>query len=487
MTMKKTLLSAILMAVAVVPSMAQTMRVNMGNITYAHSAAQAGHMPFASATTLTIQGKSYNIADITSITIDNTPVADNTVSVAFNGSSAQVVVAGNVAQHLDVKVDGAHVAVLQSAALTNEITYTLSGSSTAGSFFMDGELKAALVLDNLTLTNPDSSAVKIESGKRLDIELKGTNTLADAVNGTHKGCLYLNGHSEWTGSGTLTLAGNTNHAIFADEYLRLANTFTGTITVTNAVSDGLHVNQYYKQQGGTVNITSQGDGIDVGITDKNKTDDGRFLFEGGTLTVTSSGIAAEAIKCDSVMLISGGSITATATGGGMYDTVEKSTKGATAIKAGTEFTMTAGVVNATATGSGGRGMSADTDFTVKGGSLTVVTTGGPFEYGSNDTKANGIKADGNIIIEGGSILVAASADKATAFKPTKRLLINGGTLMGIGAKESVPATASTQAFQRHTGITVVGGSPLTVGGVTFTIPSIYSNNGAYILVSSPTM
>ena len=205
MTMKKTLLSAILMAVAVVPSMAQTMRVNMGNITYAHSAAQAGHMPFASATTLTIQGKSYNIADITSITIDNTPVADNTVSVAFNGSSAQVVVAGNVAQHLDVKVDGAHVAVLQSAALTNEITYTLSGSSTAGSFFMDGELKAALVLDNLTLTNPDSSAVKIESGKRLDIELKGTNTLADAANGTHKGCLYLNGHSEWTGSGTLTL------------------------------------------------------------------------------------------------------------------------------------------------------------------------------------------------------------------------------------------------------------------------------------------
>ena len=140
MTMKKTLLSAILMAVAVVPSMAQTMRVNMGNITYAHSAAQAGHMPFDSATTLTIQGKSYNIADITSITIDNTPVADNTVSVAFNGSSAQVVVAGNVAQHLDVKVDGAHVAVLQSAALTNEITYTLSGSSTAGSFFMDGEL-----------------------------------------------------------------------------------------------------------------------------------------------------------------------------------------------------------------------------------------------------------------------------------------------------------------------------------------------------------
>jgi hypothetical protein len=94
---------------------------------------------------------------------------------------------------------------------------------------------------------------------------------------------------------------------------------------------------------------------------------------------------------------------------------------------------------------------------------------------------------GNIIIEGGSILVAASADKATAFKPTKRLLINGGTLMGIGAKESVPATASTQAFQRHTGITVVGGSPLTVGGVTFTIPSIYSNNGAYILVSSPNM
>ena len=77
--MKKTLLSAILMAAAVVPSMAQTMRVNLGSITYAHSAEQTGHMPFASATTLTIQGKAYNIADITSIVIDNTKVADNTV------------------------------------------------------------------------------------------------------------------------------------------------------------------------------------------------------------------------------------------------------------------------------------------------------------------------------------------------------------------------------------------------------------------------
>ena len=134
MMMKKTLLSAILMAAAVVPSMAQTMRVNLGSITYAHSAEQTGHMPFASATTLTIQGKAYNIADITSIVIDNTKVADNTVSVAYDGNSAQVVVAGNVAKYLDVTVNGAHVAVLQDASLTNEITYTLSGTSPAGSF-----------------------------------------------------------------------------------------------------------------------------------------------------------------------------------------------------------------------------------------------------------------------------------------------------------------------------------------------------------------
>ena len=486
--MKKTLpLTLILALCAIIPSSAQTMRVRTGNITYAHAASQTGHMPFTSSQTLTIQGKAYTIGDISDITVDATTVADGTISAHYDGDAAQVVVAGNIAQYVDVRVEGAHVTVLQSAELADPITYTLSGTSQAGSFYMDGDLKGALILDNLSLTNPDSSAVKIECGKLLDVTLIGNSTLADAVDGTHKGCLYLNGHSVWTGSGTLTLTGNTNHALFADEYMRLADTFTGTITVADAKSDGFHVNQYYEQLSGTVNITSQGDGIDVGITGKQRTADGQFLLSGGTLTVASSGIATEAIKCDSALLISGGTVTALVSGGGMYDDVEKGTKGSTAIKAGTTFTITDGTVDATATGSGGRGLSSNADLTISGGTVTVVTTGSPYVYGSNDTKANAVKADNNIIFEGGRILIAASADKAQALKPTKRLLVNGGTLMAIGARESVPAIASTQTYQRHTGIAVEAGKELTVGGVTFTIPSIYSNNGAYILVSSPEM
>ncbi|MBR1518566.1 MAG: carbohydrate-binding domain-containing protein [Prevotella sp.] len=486
--MKKTLpLTLILALCAIIPSSAQTMRVRTGNITYAHAASQTGHMPFTSSQTLTIQGKAYTIGDISDITVDATTVADGTISAHYDGDAAQVVVAGNIAQYVDVRVEGAHVTVLQSAELADPITYTLSGSSQAGSFYMDGDLKGALILDNLSLTNPDSSAVKIECGKLLDITLIGNSTLADAVDGTHKGCLYLNGHSVWTGSGTLTLTGNTNHALFADEYMRLADTFTGTITVADAKSDGFHVNQFYEQLSGTVNITSQGDGIDVGITGKQRTADGQFLFDGGTLTVTTSGIAAKAIKCDSLMTITGGTLSATTTGNGMYDETEKDIKVSTALKAGTTLTISGGTIAATSTGSGARGISADTDVTFSGGNVTVVTTGSPYVYSSSDNKANGVKAGNNITIADGRVFVAASADSGTAFKATKRLLVNGGTLMAIGAKESVPALASTQTYERHLGIEVKAGEALTVGGVTFTIPAIYSNNGAYILVSSPEM
>lgn len=70
---------------------AQTLNVKVGEVTYAHSAAQVGQMLFDNGTTLTVQGKTYT-ADVTKVTVDDSHVADNTVAVSYQGSAAQVTV-----------------------------------------------------------------------------------------------------------------------------------------------------------------------------------------------------------------------------------------------------------------------------------------------------------------------------------------------------------------------------------------------------------
>ena len=54
---------------------------------------------------------------------------DGAVGVTYNGTSATVRVAGNVAQYLTPTVSGAHVSIVQSESLASEVTYTLDGTS----------------------------------------------------------------------------------------------------------------------------------------------------------------------------------------------------------------------------------------------------------------------------------------------------------------------------------------------------------------------
>lgn len=103
----------------------------MGNVTYAFAAEQVGVMPFGEGSTLTVQGREFSLADVAQVYVDDSAVDDNTVAVVFEGSTASVLVAGNVAQYVEVTVDGANVSVAQSALVSDdtcgEIKYTLSG------------------------------------------------------------------------------------------------------------------------------------------------------------------------------------------------------------------------------------------------------------------------------------------------------------------------------------------------------------------------
>ncbi len=493
--MKKHLVTLTLALAATLSVSSQTLRINMGDVTYAIPASQAGQMLYDNATTLTVGQKAYPLSDITNITVDGSSVSDNTVNVSYNGSSAKVVISGNIAPYVTASVSGGHVRVAASAALANEVTYTLSGTCANGSFYMEGSYAMQLVLNNLTLTNPDSAAINIQNGKMIRIHLADgtTNALADGMTTVsddgsdgHKAAFYVDGHSSWTGTGSLSITGNVKHAYDSDEYT-LLNEGLGTITVSKTIGDGFHISQYFKMLGGTLNITANGDGIDVEKKKSDKTDNGMMTLSSGVLTVTTTGNATEALKCDSNMVVTGGTVTASTTGTAIYDTSEADISSNAAAKCNGTFTMTGGTMSLSSSGAGGKGINSTGAITISGGTLTVVTTGNVFEYGTLDTKPQAIKSDSKITLSGGHILSCASSDSGTAFKTDYGVFTNGATLMGIGGKATTGAATSTHGSKKYKDVNVKGGSTLTYDGVSFTIPSTYSNSSAKIIVSSASM
>lgn len=153
--MKKHITFLLFLLIAVATS-AQTLNVVTDNVTYAFPASKVGEMTYKDGTTLTIGGKEFTISDINKIYVDDSEVTDNEVAVTYNSTNATVTVAGNVAQYVTPTVSGAHVSIVQSNTDDvdgNEITYSLSGASSDGEFYMSGKYKCSIDLNGVSLTN----------------------------------------------------------------------------------------------------------------------------------------------------------------------------------------------------------------------------------------------------------------------------------------------------------------------------------------------
>lgn len=417
----------------------QTMWVHTGQVKWAFTTSQLGQMPIADASTVTILDKSFAISEIDSITVDTSEWPNNNIAVTYNGDKAQVIVAGNIAKNIPLAtVTGANVAIIQDEeAVAEEYTYTLSGSSNNGSFWMDGKYKMTLVLDNLTLTSADSAAVNIRNGKRIAVTLVGNNTLSDGATGTQKGCFAVKGHPEITGSGNLTLTGNASHALWTGEYLQLKKKFTGTITVTAAAGDGFNINQYFQQNGGNVIIKNVADdGVQVSVTDDEADEyNGEIMINGGSLNVTVSGEATKGLKADSNVTIAGGTIEVNSSAPGTWDATDNDAKASACIKSDAHVTIGGDDTNITlkATGTGGKGINADSTVVVNGGTFIINATGKQYTYTSGSTtytsSPNGIKAGTDITIAGGDITVTCTQDEAEGIESEGTLHVSGGTIV----------------------------------------------------------
>ena len=240
---------------------AQTLNVQVGSVTYLFPAAQTGEMTYDNGTAVTIMGKTFALSEIDAMTVDNTKVTDNSVTVSYEGTTATVTIAGNVAQYVTPTVNGAHVSIAQTntdAVDDDEITYMLSGTTTDGEFALSGSYKCTVSLAGLTLTNPSGAAINITNSKRIQLSAKKNtvNTLTDGANGSQKACIYSKGQIQLQGNGTLNVVGNTKHAIKSGDYITVKNL---TLNITKAVGDGISCEEYFQMKSGTVTISGVGD------------------------------------------------------------------------------------------------------------------------------------------------------------------------------------------------------------------------------------
>ena len=443
----KKIISILLLATMMVNGLsAQTLNVRQGSITYQFPAAQVGEMPYSDGTSVTIMGKTFQLADVDEVTVDDTEVTDNLVTVAYDGIAATVKVAGNVAQYILAAVDGAHVTIVQEnteAVDGDEITYQLSGSSSNGSLMLGGSYKCTVALAGLTLTNPSDAVIQVINGKRIQLSAKkGTvNTLTDGTGGEQKACIYSKGQLQLQGNGTLNVKGNTKHAIKSGDYISVKNL---TLNITKAVGDGINCEEYFQMKSGTVTISGVGDdGIqcDLGgdtstgeTTDHEDEDSGNIYLEGGTLTVTATAAATKGIKAAGDMRVSDGTINVTTTGNGAYDTEDKDAKGCAGLKSDGNMTIEGGTLTLKSTGTGGKCIKADGTLTVAGGTTTATATGNKYTYSSSATaSAKAIKADGNMTVTGGSLTATASSHEAIETKGT--LTVNDGTVYAFSTSD----------------------------------------------------
>ena len=327
---------------------------------------------------------------------------------------------------VEITVNGGHITANHGS--TKGICYVVSGSTGKGSLTVLGDKKYEVKLNGVSITNPDSAALNLLSGKRAYIMLTDgtTNTLADGAGGSQKGALYCKGKLLFNGSGQLSVVGNTNNAIHSADYI-VFNT-GNNIYAKSTANHGIKAN------------------------------DGIFI-NGGILNVEVSAAAAKGINSEADIRINGGRTTVITTGNGTYDTDDKETKAAAGIKADSTIYVNGGEVNLKSTGSGGKGLKADWEAYLNGGTIHVITEGGLYSSNGDTSSPKGIKVGtknlhGVLQISGGSIMVRTKGRNGEGIESKGTLTITDG---------DVQVSAYDDAINSSGDMTVSGGSVVAVG------------------------
>lgn len=348
--------------------------------------------------------KQINVPEISyaDFSLDDSGKSD-TIFVTFDGS--RVSVSDYSFDKVSYSTDGANVS-FTSAQDKKGIVYYLSGNTTDGSFSITPDRAFTLVMDNLSLASTTSSPIVINLGTdgesyATNIELKGKSTLSDASASAYKGCIYAKSKlkfGEFGGDGTLTISGNTKHAINSSKKTEF---YAGTVNIISAKSDGLN-SDGLQMYGGKLDISgTEGDGVDASEL---------ILIEKGEFVFNSATDDVKGLKSDSSIVVKGGKVDITMTGAAAKG---MKTAAADIEIYGGEITMNIDGTSIIATGDTSYSAAIKTDKGVKmtGGSIDLT-------LGKNAIASKGITADGDVTVEGGIVKITNNGSYYTGATTT---------------------------------------------------------------------
>ena len=228
------------------------------------------------------------------------------VTIVYQGDKVKVSQPKD--KNISVTCNGAKV-VVESQVTDKEVEYVLKGSSSNGSFELNGKYKATVTLDGLNLKTDEGAAINLKCGKRMKLHInKGTdNTLEDGTDTLHKACVYTKGHLEIGGGGRLTLTGHANSVISAKEYLELKAS-TGDLIIRSTTGNALNTDSYMLIDGGNIDINMSS------VDKKALKSDSTMTINGGKIKIVMTGDGGKGIRCDGDLVINGGTLDIKTTG-----------------------------------------------------------------------------------------------------------------------------------------------------------------------------
>ena len=289
---------------------------------------------------------------------------------------------------------------------SNVIKYVLTGETKDGFFKLYSSKKQAIVLNGVSITNPDGAAINNQSKKRTFIVLNdgSKNYLTDGTNYNDatesedmKGCFFSEGQLIFSGKGYLEVDANCKAGIRSDDYVR-------TMPGANIYVDA-----------------SSGNGI---------RGNDAVIVTGGVLNVNVSGTADKGISTDGEVRIDGGRTTIMTSGGYEYDSDDKDYAACSGVKADSIININGGELNIKSTGTGGKGLNCDDKININDGVVRIITTGKRQKDSKGSVSPKGIKADGNITVNGGQtqVRLEGTGDGTEAIESKAEIHIEAGTV-----------------------------------------------------------
>ena len=396
------------------PDGAITLLGSGSTLIQASSTADGTYSASSDSYVLTVLNASGSLPEEGSLSFDSTgdPSSDDDISTtAFKGKISicfsdpdGATVQGDSYGY--VTVDGNKVTVNNTGG--EVLIYELSGTSANGFFKLYGVKKQAIVLNGLSLTNPDGAAINNQCKKRTFVVVNGTNTLSDSASAAYaaegeedlKAVFFSESQLIFSGSGLLTIHARNAQGkagISSDDYIRLMDRPTIKVNAGSQAGNGLKGKDYVQ-------------------------------LSNGSLIVSIEAAMAKGISTDDYVLVEGGTHLVSSTGGVAYDEEDAEYTGTSCVKADNYFAMTGGSLTLKNSGNGGKGIRAGSydfdetshtvaDSYISGGTLSVSTSGRE----ANDVSAKGLKI--------GWVTKEGSGDRAKVTGNAGKLVISGGTVI----------------------------------------------------------